>query len=66
MRDAAVIWADARRRGMPTSDDADLDIDVILAAQARSLSSDDAVIATSNVKHLSRYFPSAPWQSIVP
>ena len=34
MRKAAELWADARRRGVATADDKEIDADVILAAQA--------------------------------
>jgi predicted nucleic acid-binding protein len=52
MLKAAEFWADARRRGKPTSDPKELDADVILAAQAIEAG---AIITTKNVGHLSRY-----------
>ena len=66
LRLAAELWADARRAGKPTADPAALDIDVILAAQARSLGLPDAayVVATANVGHLARYAPADPWAAV--
>jgi predicted nucleic acid-binding protein len=63
---AAGLWADARRRGRPTADNKALDADVILAAQAVLLDSpeDEAVIATTNVGHLSRYARAQRWEEI--
>jgi predicted nucleic acid-binding protein len=63
---AAQFWAKARKSGRPTSDSAALDADVILAAQAAILIDEggDAVIATSNPRHLSMFIPAAEWQSI--
>ncbi len=57
MVEAAELWADARRHGRPTADPKALDIDVILAAQARLLTApqDQAVVATANVGHLARF-----------
>lgn len=49
MRDAARLWAEARRRGAPTAPPHGLDGDVILAAQALSVR---GTIATTNRKHL--------------
>lgn len=66
IQDAAHLWADIRRQGLPTAGDYDSDIDAILAAQARSLRSADAIVATSNVRHMGRYVPSAPWETIDP
>jgi predicted nucleic acid-binding protein len=57
LRLAAELWAKARQQGRPTADVRDLDVDVILAAQALSFgpASSDLVVATSNPKHLSQF-----------
>lgn len=61
MLKAAELWAEARRRGMPTADPKALDCDVILAAQALEFG---GVVATENVGHLSRFVDARPWRSI--
>jgi hypothetical protein len=63
---AAQFWAQARKMGKPTVDNAAIDADVILAAQAALLINEgsDALIATSNPRHLSLFTPAAEWQSI--
>lgn len=63
---AAEFWAQARQMGYPTADDKALDADVILAGQAKALADDngDAVIATTNVGHLLRFFPAQSWKDI--
>lgn len=63
---AAEFWAYLRQRGQPTAANAALDGDVILAAQAALLidMGHTAVIATTNVGHLSRLVPAAEWQTI--
>jgi predicted nucleic acid-binding protein len=58
---AAEIWAKARRTGMPTADDKELDGDVILAAQAEQAG---AMVATENVGHLSRFVDAQAWRDI--
>ena len=68
LRLAAEIWAKARQRGRPTADAKDLDIDVILAAQALSFgpAPSDVVVATSNAKHLSQFITAQNWSEITP
>src|SRR5438128_1968890 len=63
MRKAAEFWADARRAGYATAADLALDGDVILAAQAETRGG-QTVIATENIRHLSRYTTALPWDQI--
>ena len=58
---AAELWADARKRGVPTADPKQLDCDVILASQALEIG---AVVVTENPGHLSRYVPILTWSSL--
>jgi hypothetical protein len=64
MQLAAEMWAIVRQAGLPTAGDAELDVDVILAAQAFSLNDPTTVIATSNVGHLGRFLPALHWHVI--
>ena len=66
MRLAAELWADARRRGRPTSGPRALDADSILAAQALLLGATEDVVtvATDNVGHLSQFLDARPWTTI--
>lgn len=64
---AADFWAQARQQGRPTAPDLALDADVILAAQAVILAtqeSDRVVIATTNPGHLTRYTDAEEWSKI--
>jgi predicted nucleic acid-binding protein len=63
---AAEFWAAARTMGRKSAADVSLDADVILAAQAALLSSDDneAVIATTNVRHLALFTAASHWEEI--
>ena len=61
IREATELWADARTKGMPTASDAALDGDVILAAQARSV---DAIVITTNRKHLEQFVTTKEWHEI--
>lgn len=65
MRRAAELWAMARNTGQPTAPDPALDGDVILAAQALTLST-AVVVATGNPTHLGRFVKSDLWQNIAP
>jgi len=65
-RRAAEFWAAARKQGLPTAADASLDCDAILAAQAATLNDPQAIVATTNVAHLSRFVQAADWLSIAP
>ncbi len=66
MLQAAQFWAQARQMGKPTASDPALDGDVILAAQSYSLSilGYNAVIATTNVAHLSLFVKAQLWDTI--
>jgi predicted nucleic acid-binding protein len=67
MRQAAEFWAIARQRGMATADDKALDGDMILAAQAIQIErtwDQEAVIATTNVRHLARFATAREWREI--
>lgn len=65
---AAELWADVRRRGLPTAAPEALDGDVILAARTQMAGGpDDAVIvATVNVGHLGRLVDARIWDQIAP
>ena len=63
MLKAAELWAQVRRRGLPTADPKALDCDVILAAQALEV---DGIVATENVGHLSRFTRAKNWREIDP
>ncbi len=65
---AAEFWARVRREGRPTAGAEALDADVILAAQAATWArdtGDDIVVASSNARHLARFFPAAHWTEVV-
>ena len=70
MRRAATLWAEARRRGLPTAEAAAIDADVILAAQylvqiAPTLPDPaEGVVATANVRHVARMVPAARWDQV--
>jgi hypothetical protein len=68
LKEAASLWAEARIQGIPTADDKSLDADVIICAQFKLLEKEYPgryiVIATTNVKHLSRFTEAKEWQAI--
>ncbi len=67
---AAEFWALSRRMGLPTGPDAALDADAVLAGCAATVGrpGDEVVIASSNVRHLSRFpgIDAREWISIRP
>jgi len=62
MRKAAELWAQCRKENKPFAKDAALDGDVILIAQTLEFSG--AVIATTNVGHLSQLADARQWADI--
>ncbi|HEU5118835.1 MAG TPA: hypothetical protein VFT74_19740 [Isosphaeraceae bacterium] len=70
MRLAAGFWAALQASGQPTASEKALDADAILAAQASLAggSGDIVTVATSNVRHLSRFtgIDAREWSSIRP
>jgi predicted nucleic acid-binding protein len=65
MRQAALLWAQARQQGRPAADNKALDADMILAAQAIVQCTGDVVIATTNVKHFPSLVRADTWQNIL-
>lgn len=65
---ASKLWAEARIQGIPTADDKSLDADIIICAQYKVLEQEYPgryiVIATTNIKHLSRFTEAKEWQEI--
>lgn len=63
---AAKLWAQARQSGQATADPKSLDGDVILAAQAllQSQQGYEVIVATTNVKHISRFVDARLWADI--
>jgi predicted nucleic acid-binding protein len=66
MRQAALLWAEARQQGRPAADNKALDADMILAAQAIVQAPGNVVIATTNVKHFPSIVQADTWQNILP
>ena len=66
MLKAAEFWATARQMGRQAADDASLDADMILVAQAVALvhAGDETVIATANVRHLALFASARLWREI--
>jgi predicted nucleic acid-binding protein len=63
---AADLWAKSRSAGKPLANDAALDGDVILAAQAQVLaaSGHEVIIATTNARHLSTLADARLWSDV--
>ncbi len=63
---AAELWAEVRQIGQATADPKALDGDVILAAQAQLQAEQgyQVTVATTNVKHISRFIDARLWTDI--
>ncbi len=63
---AAELWAEVRQIGQATADPKALDGDVILAAQAQLQGEQgyQVIVATTNVKHISRFVDARLWNDI--
>lgn len=61
---AAELWARARQQGRPTAGPDDLDIDMILIAQAEALQLPNTIIASGNLGHITPFFPADLWPHI--
>lgn len=65
---AADLWATARIQGQPTAGKDDLDADMIICATWQNLTDrypgQEVVIATTNVRHLSRFANAFKWEDI--
>jgi len=67
LRLAAELWAQARQQGRPTSSALDLDIDVILAAQALTLGAGaEIIVVTTNPRHLRQFVDARLWNDVTP
>jgi predicted nucleic acid-binding protein len=68
MQIAAKVWADSKRRGLPTADRENIDADMIIVAQWLLLSEEypgrRIAIATTNVKHLEPFCEAMVWRDI--
>lgn len=65
LRLAAELWAKARQQGRPTSPALDLDIDVILAAQALAVGTGaEVIVVTTNPRHLRQFVDARLWNDV--
>ncbi|MEA5468415.1 PIN domain-containing protein [Spirulina sp. 06S082] len=65
---ASEIWSQAQLQGKPTADRKALDIDLIISAHCQLLQEEHpgryVIIATKNIKHLSRFAEAKNWKTI--
>jgi hypothetical protein len=65
---AATLWAEASANGRSSRSEKDIDVDIIIAAQYQILVDQNpgqqVIVATKNLKHLSRFCNAANWQDI--
>jgi hypothetical protein len=65
--EAAQLWAQVRKQGLPTADKNALDAVIILAAQATMVGREgyEVIVATTNVRHLSQLVVAKEWRDIL-
>lgn len=70
LKRAANLWAEVRNQGFVTADPKELDCDALIASQTlefqaiHGLETQNIVVATTNVSHLSRFVPARLWSDI--
>ena len=65
LRLAGELWAQARQQGRPTAPAQDLDIDVILAAQALVIGVEaEVIVVTTNPRHLRQFVDARLWTDV--
>ena len=66
---SSYLWAEIRYQGRPTAEIKNIDIDVIIGASCQLLQQEypgqRLVVATTNVKHLSRFIEAKTWSEII-
>ncbi len=69
LRYSAELWAKSRRLGLPTAELDNIDADVIIGATCLLVKQEypgqRLVVATTNVKHLSRFTEAKKWTEII-
>ena len=68
LKQASILWASACTQGIPTAEQKSLDIDIIICSHWQQLKEEFPgcyiVIATTNIKHLSRFAEAKTWREI--
>ena len=68
LRHSAELWAETRRLGLPTAELNNIDADVIIGATCQLIQEEypgqRLIVATTNVKHLSRFIEAKQWTQI--
>lgn len=68
LRNSAKLWAEFRSQGLPTAEVENIDVDVIIGATCQLVQQEypgqRLIVATTNVKHLSRFVEARNWQKI--
>ena len=65
IKEAACLWAKSRNKGIPTADEKNIDVDIIVCAHWKLLTEQfprrNIVVATINTKHLNRFAKAKEW-----